>query len=104
MPEQMEIPQGVPKADGAAAPKKPRAAKPGAGKSTGKIVVIEQVCEDNKIFYLAAAKQPMNLRRKEQLHAWISKNLGAGVFAAIKIIVKTENVVETKEIKTSKML
>jgi hypothetical protein len=100
----MQVPQGVPPAPEQETPtKKPRKPRaPNKPKETGKVTVW-CIAEDGTV--KATDKQPdKNLRTKKQLVNWISKNLGAGAYFAVRTIVKMNIEEETKVEKKVKVL
>jgi len=84
-------PEGSPKKT-----RKPRVARPKVEKATGKVTVLAQVEDALR----PTEKQPdAKLRTKKALEKWIKTNCGAGVYAAVRTIVKVQI---TEEVITSK--
>ena len=91
--------------DGAPAPttppkvRKPRVARPKVEKAAGKVIVLAAV-EGEASTVRPTEKQPdAKLRTKKSLEKWIKANCGAGVYAAVRTIVKVQI---TEEVITSK--
>jgi len=84
-------------------PRKPRGSKPKAEKSTGKVVVL-MAREYPTTLEIFAKQPPANLRTKKQLEKWLNKECGAGIYAAVRTIVKMEIVEEQTVTKKVRVL
>ena len=80
--------------------RKPRTVRHKVEKATGKIVVLVATADEPNTVRPTEKQPDAKLRTRKALEKWIKTNCGAGVYAAVRTIVKvqiTEEIVTTKK-------